>query len=247
MGAEFSLDYNKSILTLKTKNFPLEKILKKISEKADFRLKLNGQFSKIVSIEIINKPVEAALRRLAGEHHIIVLFGKDGNKEAIKEVWVYQKSKSQNLARNDNIPEADVDLIKESSPSENSKNSNDFNKYSGYTDNTNTIATDSALIEAKIAELALIGTEEAVTTIASTLGHRNPKVRKFVAEQLGQMEHEQAILTLGQILLGDSDATVRLAAVEALANKSNEAAKMFLEAATKDNNRRVQKAAQDAL
>jgi HEAT repeat protein len=72
-------------------------------------------------------------------------------------------------------------------------------------------------------------------------------VRTEVVRALAEIGGEQATMTLGQAVFGDTDPEVRLAAVDALEKLAGLQARVFVEAATKDFDPRVAGAAREAL
>jgi hypothetical protein len=83
--------------------------------------------------------------------------------------------------------------------------------------------------------------------IEANLGNPDASARMEVVSLLESIESDRIVPLLGQILFGDPDPGVRLAAMEALARQRGEAAKAFLEAATNDRDTAVRETAILAL
>ena len=88
-----------------------------------------------------------------------------------------------------------------------------------------------------------IGSKAAVTALEGGLGDLDASVRKKVTLAFGKINDERIPLWLGQILMGDPSAEVRLVAVQSIAQKEGDIARIFLEAATGDSSSMVSEAA----
>ena len=94
-----------------------------------------------------------------------------------------------------------------------------------------------------ISALEGIGGSTAVTALEAGLGDSDTAVRKKVIQALGRINDERIPLWLGQVLMGDPVPAVRLEAVQAVARKDSDIARIFLEAATGDSSSDVSEAA----
>ena len=90
--------------------------------------------------------------------------------------------------------------------------------------------------------------KEAVPDLQAALGDADKDVRRCAARSLGDIgkASKPAVAALGKTLK-DQDAPVRQAAAYALGRIGDPAAKRYLEAAKKDTNEGVKRAAKDAL
>jgi hypothetical protein len=88
-----------------------------------------------------------------------------------------------------------------------------------------------------------IGGAAAVTALEAGLGDSDPAVRKKVIQAFGKIDDERIPLWLGQVLMGDPQPEVRLEAVQAIARKAGDIARIFLQAATDDSSKDVSEAA----
>jgi HEAT repeat protein len=98
-----------------------------------------------------------------------------------------------------------------------------------------------------IDELAIIASENATEAMALVLGDKDSQLRKHVATKLGQVGGDYATRLLGQVLFGDSDSGVQLAAIEELGNLNSDLARLFLTAGTKLDEPAVARRAAAAL
>ncbi len=90
--------------------------------------------------------------------------------------------------------------------------------------------------------LERIGGEVAATGLETGLGDDIPSVRMKVVQALGNVQDERVSLWLGQMLMGDPSADVRLMAVQAIAQQGGDTARLFLEAAAEDSSSVVSEA-----
>jgi len=88
-----------------------------------------------------------------------------------------------------------------------------------------------------------IGGSAAVTALVTGLGDSDTAVRKKVVQTFAKINDERIPLWLGQVLMGDPEPEVRLEAVQAVARKDGDIARIFLQAATGDSSNLVSEAA----
>jgi len=84
-----------------------------------------------------------------------------------------------------------------------------------------------------------IGTARAKEAVVDALGDDNSIVRARVIKLLEKRTDAQSTLLLGQAIHGDPDAQVRLAALQVLANRKDEIARVFINSALQDRDNRV--------
>jgi len=112
-----------------------------------------------------------------------------------------------------------------------------------------TLVTDKDPLIRKRAVLALsdIGGTRVLDALESGMGDRSGDVRTELAKSFGGIKHQRSMLALGQLLMGDHDASVRQEAVRSLYKQNSPAAHTFIEAALKDKDGDVKKAASEIL
>lgn len=108
-------------------------------------------------------------------------------------------------------------------------------------------STDPAVRRAAIEALGGIGGDKAAGAAARGLGDEDPAIRALVVETLGDMEGDRATRTLGQVLFGEPEPDIRLAAVARLRERDSAVARAFLDAAAGDPDPLVRDAALKAL
>jgi hypothetical protein len=91
--------------------------------------------------------------------------------------------------------------------------------------------------------LADIGGEVAATALERGLGDGDASVRTQAVGFLAGVDDERITLWLGQVLMGDTDPAVQLAAVEALARRTDGMAAHFLQAAAGHDSPQISEAA----
>ena len=94
-----------------------------------------------------------------------------------------------------------------------------------------------------ITALEGIGGAAAVSALEAGMGDTDTAVRKKLVQTLGKIDDERIPLWLGQVLMGDPEPEVRLAALQAVARKEGDIARIFLQAATGDSSNLVSEAA----
>lgn len=94
-----------------------------------------------------------------------------------------------------------------------------------------------------LADLAALESPAAEQALSAVIGVREAELRREVVTVLGQKGGNERLLVLGQAALGDPDAGVRLAAIEALAGAGGEPARHFLRQALKDRDETVRQGA----
>jgi hypothetical protein len=94
-----------------------------------------------------------------------------------------------------------------------------------------------------VSALEGIGSPAAVTALEGGMGDLDASVRKKVTRAFGEINDERIPLWLGQILMGDPSAEVRFVAVQSIAQKEGDVARIFLEAAAGDSSSLVSEAA----
>jgi HEAT repeat protein len=88
-----------------------------------------------------------------------------------------------------------------------------------------------------------IGGDPVVNALEAGLGDDDPSIRIAVANSLGRIGSERAIMAIGQTIIGDPDPETRRAAVLALEGHEGGAVNAFLKAAQKDRTGLVREAA----
>jgi hypothetical protein len=94
-----------------------------------------------------------------------------------------------------------------------------------------------------VSALEGIGGSAAVTALEAGIGDSDTAVRKKVVQTFGKINDDRIPLWLGQVLMGDPEPEVRLEAIQAIARKDGDIAKIFLQAATGDSSSLVSEAA----
>jgi len=108
-------------------------------------------------------------------------------------------------------------------------------------------SADRSSREQAITELQRIGSDTAVAAIATVLGDDDSQLRHHAVESLAMTDNDNAVLLIGQTLIGDRDPSVRLAAVRFFAAQNSEVSRAFLNTALKDKDPQVQSLARQAL
>ena len=110
------------------------------------------------------------------------------------------------------------------------------------------VDNDDPVVRARAAiALGDIGGTRVLGALEAGLGDSSGRVRSELARSFSSVKHQRSTLALGQMLMGDRDAQVRQQAVRSLRGQDSPAAYLFVEAALKDKDERVQEAASRIL
>ncbi|WP_319547840.1 HEAT repeat domain-containing protein [Desulfogranum marinum] len=254
-GATFDLQLQDNRLSIQAKNYPLEEALKEIASRAEFKLVIYGTLSSTVDIEFHNSPLESALRRIVGKHPMVVLFEQIDALDQIKEVWIFQQGGEERSMAEASAEERTSGYTVPRTVFIHNQTSHEIEVNPAEEDYYDISRLQRAILqeedtnklELTVRELAAIGNDESVQVMAQVLEKPDPGLRSYVAEQLGQIDTLNAVLVLGQIVLGEKDPAVRLEAVKSLAGKDSVPAKAFLQTATQDKDGVIRKTAANAL
>lgn len=98
-----------------------------------------------------------------------------------------------------------------------------------------------------LADLLALNSPAVATGLEFALGAPEPELRREVVQALGEVPHDTPPTALGQVVMGDRDAQVRLDAVRVLAGLEGDVARLFIEQAAEDRDENVREAARQAL
>ncbi|WP_084456634.1 HEAT repeat domain-containing protein [Desulfogranum mediterraneum] len=253
--ASFDLRIKEERLTGSTADYPLEQALKQLADQAGFEVKIFGPLNARVTCNLADSPLAVGLHRLVDNHSLVILFEQHGDRQFIKEVWLFpqQETRPSGIAPGavmeprEYVPATPLHRESELADSSGEDPGDPADADLVRLQEVVSGGRDRDQLELAVRELAAFESAEAVQAMARVLARPDPALRRYVAQQLGRNLHDQAVMILGQIILGDQDPGVRLEAVKALAGKESVSARTFLRAATRDNNLSIRRAATEAL
>ncbi len=240
------LSFNNGKITIEAKNIALKDALRTICDKAGVQLKLNGHFSDRINISVYRQSTDQLLKKLLDRRSFVLIYSQD--KDAIQKVYAY-----------DIIGHFKSDVTTISEPlSTEIKDELDWIRYLSSRPEQEAISELSEILSSKEKHLitkqyaieqlsGFTHNEYAATAIAKGLGDENPEIRSQIINTLGQIEFPSAQQILGQIIFSEREPTLRINALQHLANIDTPASKAFIEAAVKDSDNKVAAEAQYIL
>lgn len=251
-------------LSANISNVPLSEVLTQLGKELGIRIYLRGELNSPSNVSFSAVPLTEAIRLLTVGHSLVIMYRPDNIQEVqdslsrITGIWVFENkgAPASNTVGRSSAEEVNDSPSAEPEPEPVASNRTELVDQDKDSKDDTELGTWSRILrrnedpetrEKALRVLEQIGTEKAVSTIAELLKDDSASMRNLVVDSLSRIQSEQATLILGQIVFGDRDPEVRLAAVQALGYKYGEASVAFLIAATKDKDDRVSKAARIAL
>lgn len=270
MGGAASIQLTDKGLTVQATDLPKSELLSRIAAVYGASLRLQGTFSARTSISFRDLSISAAVRRIVDGGHFVILHDAAAAARLAGrpvEIRVYAPRRATAVDRaGDPAHPRPADLPRTGKAPEDR---------SAAIDEPAIIDLGRPAIEALAARagaadiqalgevverhgddamryLALdlltdIGNDAAVQAVERGLGDENPLFRSNAVATLGDIVAADAARSLGQVVFGESDPSVRLLAVESLALRQGEPVKAFLKAAAVDPDPAVREAAVGAL
>jgi HEAT repeats len=254
---------------------PLDAVLEAIAVQIDVAITVRGDLGTVQPQEFADLPLDAGIRRLAGERGLLMLFApadQRGMPGQLREIRVYGDLRSDDGARARPLNRPLGPLAREltRSASERTPASPGYEELAKQTKGERLMAIrglarlrDAAAIEAlgalathdpegtvrRIAATALgnIGGEAVVGALEAALADAEVEVRIQAMRGLHAIDPEAAAEPLGELALGDADPGLRCQAVHLLATLRSEEARATVELAASDPDDTVREAAEEAL
>ena len=267
------LELKEGLLTANIKDALLAEVMTRISADLGIKMFLKGDLKSPVTALFSEVPLAEAIRLLTDGHSLAIIYRSDDShinpagEIQIAGIWVFEGNGRKNVEVIDRSrPE---DLNEKSAPEETETSASNKREHAAenlkkieFIDQEEPPGEDDEVgmwsrilnrdenIENRkkaIRVLEQIGSEEAVNAIADLLKEDTASMRNLAVESLSRIQSDLATQILGQVVFGDRDPEVRIAAVQALGYKYGEASVAFLIEATKDPDEQVRKAARNAL
>jgi len=261
-GTQVSADLNAVSLAV---------LLREMGQRAGFAVVLQGDLDHLVSAHFRDLPMDAALRRVVGSEHALVMryepAREPGMPGRLLEVRVYGdvRGDPDRVTVAPVAPRGEGGAQKvEAPPGPDPEAPGAYSGPAGMAavralaargDAASVAAlgrildtsSDPAVRREAIEALSRIGGEEAADALAHGLGDDDSAIRTGVVDALGDMGDEHATRMLGQVLFSESEPDIRLTAVARLGERDSDAARAFLDAAADDPDPLVRDAARKAL
>jgi len=235
--AEIHIEMKDGLLTLKTRDAPLQEVMRGIGKLAGFKTILVGEFiaPPLVNVSFNKIPVREAIERLVSDNNRIILYrqaGDDIQQRTISQIWLLQSGEAPDEGVASNIESISLGRKE------------DVNGYK-LARLTRMLQQDQDTTVRARAAIAL-GTfqdERAVFALESALSDEDSRVRSQAIKALGRIGNEQATIALGNILLrASADKSERIMASRALWNNDSEIAQDYLRAGANDTDAQIRSA-----
>ncbi len=215
----------------------LSEVLQRIATLAGFQLTTEGSLSRVTAV-FTGVSLEEGLRRLVQDHELMLVYrapGEGGAGGDVVEAHVFAGSPSR-AASDTATALAEIAQLLRSADQRNVPRVSEFLSWS------------DATVRVRAAQaLGVIGGPAAASTLERALGDEAPQVRIQVVYALRRLQGVQSIPALADVLVRDSDVTVRRAAAGALGTLRDASAASALKAAMADPDPAVRQQATRAL
>ena len=251
-AGKYRIDISNGLVTLNAIKTPLVEILAAMARRTPLTVQSYVLLDELVTLDINRLPLPAAISRLLKAKNFVLRYappvyrnGRARNASPSK-VWIFPDS---HTATKSEPRHATITTIR--SPA---------NSSSGI-DGADAAASDGAAMPSlqdalrstdvrvrtdAVADLAGLGTSEAVLELSVALGDENAGVREAAVDALGAIGDETAIRLAAQTL-GDADPGVRQAAIDALGDAGIDEAVRALGLALRDPDAGLREAAIEML
>ena len=250
------------LYTLHAQHARLEQVLHNIAKATGFTLHVKGDLGHAKdSWSYQRMPIERIIKKLVRNYSTVMLYQSaidESTSRRLDKMWIYANHTSpQNSLAQVSIEVNEMGPDDSVQPEESLDNTkiDQIDRLEGLTGPSiiNSLAeTLRKEPEPKVRQRAVIALDEiggmaVLPSLEAGLSDNAVIVRIKVAQALSNIQHQQAMLLLSQMLMGDSAPQVREAAVRAMAQQTNPTAHSFLKAALQDRAENVRRAAEQVL
>lgn len=230
--------YEDGCVSVVADNVPVKSILREIARQAGFQLRIAERAGTVTGSWTLDRiPLEAAVAELSRPNSLLIFYRPDASAPAIAALQVLAPAETESTSAPRDPPKQSPDT---QARRESMREARRLSR----------LVTDTGALEARrqaIADLSALDPADAAYGLEAALSVEQATLRREVVETLGRIYGDTPPTALGQVIFGDGDAGVRLAAVEALSGLDGEIARAFLEQAVKDKDKTVRQAAAAAL
>lgn len=245
-GRPAVLEVRDGLVTVDTQGATIEQIARALSDKAGFEVRLSGNLDDPVHLSVKNMPLARFLRKLAGEHSLIVIDNPTDNVSGKKPdrpiAAVY-------IVANPNVRIASQEILREA-PARAPEEGGQFLEARRVLEDSlggKVWATPDQRVTA-IESLASSTDKESIRTLERVVaGETDAAIRDDAVNALAKIGGQEATLALGRILFGNSSPQARLMAIRALATLEGDIPRSFITKALKDRSASVRREAANAL
>ena len=232
------------LLTIKASGVRLDKILQAVGREAGFTTVIYGETTDQTDSWFLTAvPLLEGIRKLAGVNGLMVINGPESGGRTIKKLYIFMaatqtadEAAQQPPARIERYSRYRGDSVQGAGRLQAIERLEGLNSPDVVDSLEAALRTDADPAVRRRASVALedIGGDAAVNALLTGLGDDVPAIRITVVNSLGRVGGDQAIMALGQTIMGDTDPEVRRAAVLALEGHEGGAVDAFIKAAAKD-------------
>lgn len=262
--APIAVSVHDGLLSLSAIEAPLSEVVARIGEAGGFRVVVKQDLDEPVTWRVTDMPAEKALRRLLAGRSYVLWYETAGDATGVTELRLLRGLSS----------EAGFDITVMNRPPTLAKSEDRLGTAITLPDNSDhearlsfaremaqrpqasaveglgtLLAEDQDPMIRRIAAIGLgkTGGRAALEALFEGLQDEDPSVRRRVIQGLGKKKDESAVDALNEVLLGDSDAEMRRAAVRSLGSMGTQEAYVSLTAGENDPDYYVRREAGLAL
>lgn len=258
-------------MSLQVGQAPLGDVLRAVGEAGGFEVKLEGELGEVQPQRFQNLPLGRAIRRLTGDHGLIMAYADDGSLESVRvhaATLIGASPEEREAARQRAVEQRQAVLARVKAPTtpEPAEGGGAFGALEqserfarvrelarqGDPDSLPILGEalsgepDPALRRAAAAAIGNIGGPEATRLLEGALSDDDASVRMQALRGMREAEPAVAVNAYGDVIQRDPDPAVRRAAVDLVASLGDEGLEV-LEMALDDDDDRVRQAAETAL
>ncbi len=249
--------FEEGLLTVKAEDARLIDVLRDIALKAGFKTVLRGDLSRPITMSFGGVTLEMDLRRLLGGATVITIHDPPGGENEtprLVELRVYGSAVTtggDGRTAPEDLKERILDDLArpntgirigaiQKTPDLDHEVALNILDWVLSNDENRTVRLQAAIALRRIGGAA-------ASVLVKALGDEDAAVRTEVIRALGVVGGGRATQALGQLVFAEKDPTLRWIVVQSLAAQRSQAARIFLEAAARDQDNRVRETAKQAL
>lgn len=234
--AAMEIRYSGGLLTVQADQTPLAAVLGRVAAITGIKIQIDPGFNSAVSHWAIRDlPLEEALLQLARPHNVLIFHGAQGSSAPVGQIVAVHVLAPQFPQSHETGLTSDQPAAKPLAPTAR--------------DLVQVIQTSGDWFQRQqaITALSAMPIDEARPGLESALAVPEPVLRQDIVRVLGTLYGETPPTVLGQVVMGDGNAHVRLAALQALAGINTPIARQFIQQALRDPEEFIQVIAKEIL
>ncbi|MBL4868631.1 MAG: HEAT repeat domain-containing protein [Pseudomonadales bacterium] len=251
---ELDLYIRDGLFTLETEAASLQQVLYAIGEQTGIRISIDGDLHGVTrSFSYQEKEPTKVVADILNDYSTVMLYQstKDNKNteqltEQLVEVWVYVNNSAEaqiQIHQNLVASTSTANQIKQIDRLEGIKQQEVIDALANHMRHS----SDSLVRLRAVVALIEIGGVSVLPALKTGMSDSSSLIRNEMAEAFGEIRDQSTLLSLGQLVMGDVDSSVRETAVRSLAKYKSTAARSFIKAALKDKAENVRNAANEML